>query len=64
MDPATQLPNDGFESDCDMQMREGYEKKIHKLDPDAKSGKQELLVISIATKDRVIEATVREGTNL
>ena len=38
--------------------------KIYKLDPDAKKGKQELLVITIQTKDRVIEVTIREGTNV
>ena len=39
-------------------------KKVHRLDPDAKNNLPELLVISINTKDRIIEAVVREGTNL
>ena len=39
-------------------------KKIHKLDPDSRYGKRELIVMSIATKDRIIEVTVRENTNL
>lgn len=39
-------------------------KKIFKLDPDAKNGKRELLVINIALKNKHIEATIREDTNL
>ena len=42
----------------------GNEKKIHKLDPDYKKGKPVLVVISIATRDRIVEATIREGTNI
>ena len=40
------------------------DKKVHRLDPDAKHGNLELLVIQINTKERIIEAVVREGTNL
>lgn len=36
----------------------------HKLDPDANKGTRELIVLDIATKDRIIEVTVRENTNL
>ena len=40
------------------------EKKIHKLDPDIKKGNPILVVISIQTRERVVEATIREGTNI
>ena len=39
-------------------------KKVHVLDPDKEKGKQVLVVISIQTKERVVEATIREGTNI
>ena len=38
--------------------------KPFKFDPDAKSGKRELLVINIKLKNKHIEATIREDTNL
>ena len=34
------------------------------MDMDAKNGGRELLVISITVKDRIIEATVRQNTDL
>jgi len=37
---------------------------VFKLDPDAKNGKRELLVINITLKNKQIEATIREDTNL
>ena len=40
------------------------EKKTHCLDPDAKSGERELLVLSINVRDRIIKVTVREKTDL
>ena len=40
------------------------DKKVFKLDPDAKNGKRELLVINITLKNKQIEATIREDTNL
>lgn len=38
--------------------------KRNKVDPDHKNGGRELLVISITVKDRIIEATVRQNTDL
>lgn len=38
--------------------------KRHHVDPDAKNGGRELLVISITVKNRIIEATVRQNTDL
>ena len=37
---------------------------MYKFDPDAKKGKRELLVINIKLKNKFIEATIREDTNL
>ena len=37
---------------------------MYKFDPDAKNGKRELLVINIKLKNKFIEATIREDTNL
>jgi hypothetical protein len=37
---------------------------VYKFDPDAKNGKRELLVINIKLKNKFIEATIREDTNL
>ena len=34
------------------------------LDPDKEKGKQILVVITIQTKERVVEAVIREGTNI
>jgi len=41
-----------------------HEKKIYKLDPDKDRGHNELVVLSIETKDKIIEVTIREDTNL
>lgn len=49
---------------CEETESQDNSKKIHKLDPDARWGTRELIVLEIATKDRVIEVTVRENTNL
>jgi len=38
--------------------------KRHYVDLDAKNGGRELLVISITVKNRIIEATVRQNTDL
>ena len=40
------------------------EKKFHKLDPQLKDGSAELLVVTIETKTALIEATIRESTNI
>ena len=40
------------------------EKKFHKLDPELKNGSAELLVVTIETKTALIEATIRESTNI
>ena len=37
---------------------------IKKLDPNKASGTPELLVLTIKTHDKIIEATIREDTNL
>ena len=39
-------------------------KRRHTLDPDKPSGARELLVLNVASKDCIIEATVRENTDL
>lgn len=41
-----------------------HQLKRHHVDPDAKNGGRELLVISITVKNRIIEATVRQNTDL
>mmetsp|Transcript_11071 Transcript_11071/g.18531 ORF Transcript_11071/g.18531 Transcript_11071/m.18531 type:complete len:88 (-) Transcript_11071:73-336(-) len=41
-----------------------YEKKVHKLDHDQKTGNRILIVLSIETQEKVIQATIREHTNL
>ena len=53
-----------IEGGVEIKSQENGGKKIHKLDPDASTAKRELIVLEIATKDRIIEVTVRENTNL
>lgn len=39
-------------------------KKIQKIDPDKDKGAKELIVLTVKTKNSIIEATIREGTNI
>lgn len=40
------------------------ELKTHNLDPDAKSGTRELVILSVKVRDRIIQVVTREDTDI
>ena len=39
-------------------------KKVHTLDPDKETGSKELVVLNINVRDRILQVTIRESTNI
>lgn len=67
MNVVTPKKNNQGEHLADEKVEESTNKhqlRRHHVDPDAKNGGRELLVISITVKNRIIEATVRQNTDL
>ena len=51
-------------ADADGDSTSTAELKIHNLDPDAKGGTRELVILSVKVKERIIQVVTREDTDI